>query len=97
MKKLEFNNLDLILDWIKNPEHKDSLFLLECAIREAKGPSKSASAFNVGDKVSFGKPRGRRYYGVVEKLNPSKAVVFCQPEGKPSARWRVPYSMMEAA
>ena len=95
--KLKFNNLPDILDWIREPSHKEHLFMLEAAIAKAKGSSKSASAFNVGDKVSFGRPRGRRYYGVVEKLNPSKAVVFCQPEGKPSARWRVPYSMMEAA
>ena len=42
MKKLQFNNLDLILDWIREPSHKEHLFLIEAAIAKAKGSSKSA-------------------------------------------------------
>ena len=53
MKKLEFNNLDLILEYIKNPEHKNVLFLLECAIREAKSSSKSE--FKIAVYVLFTK------------------------------------------
>ena len=87
MKKLQFNNLDLILDWIKNPEHKDSLFLLECAITDAKKDS-----FNIGDKVSFGRPNGRKHIGIVEKINISKAVVNCN-----GSKWRVPFTMMKEA
>ena len=87
MKKLQFNNLDLILDWIKNPEHKDSLFLLECAISDAKKKS-----FSVGDKVSFGRPNGRQHIGIVEKINISKAVVNCN-----GSKWRVPFSMIKEA
>ena len=91
--KLEFNALPEILDWIKNPEHKEHLFILEAAIAKAKGSSKSA--FSVGDKVSFGRPIGRKHIGVVEKLNPSKAVIAEQMNGRNAHRkWRVPYSMM---
>ena len=73
MKKLEFNNLDLILEYIKNPEHKSVLFLLECAIREAKSSSKSE--FKLGDHVLFGRPNGRKRPGVIVTLNPKKAVI----------------------
>ena len=91
--KLEFNALPEILDWIKNPEHKEHLFILEAAIAKAKGSSKSA--FSVGDKVYFGRPNGRKHIGVVEKLNPSKAVIAEQMNGRNAHRkWRVPYSMM---
>ena len=94
--KLEFNALPEILDWIKNPEHKEHLFILEAAIAKAKGSSKSA--FSVGDKVSFGRPNGRKHIGVIEKLNPSKAVVaeFIKVRENYNAhrKWRVPYSMM---
>ena len=88
--KLQFNNLTDILDWIKNPEHKEHLFLIEAAIASVKGSSKSA--FSVGDKVSFGRPRGRKRHGIIVTKNPAKAVVDCN-----GSKWRVPYSMMEVA
>ena len=87
--KLEFNNVPDILDFIRNPENKESLFLLECAIKEAKG---SKSQFNEGDKVSFGRPNGRKRLGIIMTKNPAKAVVDCN-----GIKWRVPYSLMEAA
>ena len=88
--KLEFNALPEILDWIKNPEHKEHLFLIEAAIAKAKGSKKVS--FNVGDKVIFGRPNGRKHHGFIVKMNPAKAVVDCA-----GSKWRVPYSMMEAA
>ena len=90
MKKLEFNNLPEILEWIREPSHKGHLFMLEAAIASAKGSKKEG--FNVGDKVSFGRPNGRKHIGVVERLNPAKAVVDCAGN-----KWRVPYSMMSLA
>ena len=91
--KLKFNNLPDILEWIREPSHKEHLFMLEAAIAKAKGSSKSA--FSVGDKVSFGRPNGRKHIGVVEKLNPSKAVIAEFLNGRNAHRkWRVPYSMM---
>ena len=92
MKKLQFNNLDLILDWIREPSHKEHLFLIEAAIAKAKGSSKSA--FSVGDKVSFGRPNGRKRPGVIVTLNPKRAVIKDTNLG---GKWRVPYSLMEAA
>ena len=88
--KLEFNALPEILDWIKNPEHKEHLFLLEAAIAKAKGSKKVS--FSVGDKVIFGRPNGRKHHGFIIKKNPAKAVVDCA-----GSKWRVPYSLMEAA
>ena len=91
--KLKFNNLPDILEWVREPSHKEHLFMLEAAIAKAKGSSKSA--FSVGDKVSFGRPNGRKHIGVVEKLNPSKAVIAEFLNGRNAHRkWRVPYSMM---
>ena len=91
--KLKFNNLPDILDWIREPSHKEHLFMIEAAIAKAKGSSKSA--FSVGDKVSFGRPNGRKHIGVIEKLNPSKAVIDEFLNGRNAHRkWRVPYSMM---
>ena len=91
--KLKFNNLPDILEWVREPSHKEHLFIIEAAIAKAKGSSKSA--FSVGDKVSFGRPNGRQHIGVVEKLNPSKAVIAEFLNGRNAHRkWRVPYSMM---
>ena len=91
--KLKFNNLPDILEWIREPSHKEHLFIIEAAIAKAKGSSKSA--FSVGDKVSFGRPNGRKHIGVVEKLNPSKAVIAEFLNGRNAHRkWRVPYSIM---
>ena len=88
--KLKFNNLPEILDWIREPSHKGHLFLIEAAIAKAKGSEKGS--FNVGDKVIFGRPNGRKHHGFIVKMNPAKAVVDCA-----GSKWRVPYSMMEAA
>ena len=41
--KLKFNNLPEILEWIRDPEHKEHLFLLQAAIAEAKGSKSSKS------------------------------------------------------
>ena len=91
--KLKFNNLPDILEWVRDPSHKEHLFIIQAAIAKAKGSSKSA--FSVGDKVSFGRPNGRKHIGVVEKLNPSKAVIAEFLNGRNAHRkWRVPYSMM---
>ena len=88
--KLAFNNLPDILDWIREPSHKEHLFLIEAAIAKAKGSEKLS--FSVGDKVIFGRPNGRKHHGFIVKKNPAKAVVDCN-----GSKWRVPYSMMEAA
>ena len=90
--KLKFNNLPEILEWIRDPQHKEHLFLLQAAIDEAKGSKSSKSQFNVGDKVIFGRPNGRKHHGFIVKKNPAKAVVDCA-----GSKWRVPYSLMEAA
>ena len=92
MKKLEFNNLDLILDYIKNPEHKNVLLLLECAIKEARNGS--FANFKVGDHVIFGRTNGRKRPGVIIKTNPARAVI---KDTNLASQWRVTYSMLELA
>ena len=88
--KLKFNNLPEILEWIRDPQHKEHLFLLQAAIAEAKGSQKVS--FNVGDKVIFGRPNGRKHHGFIIKKNPAKALVDCA-----GSKWRVPYSLLEIA
>ena len=91
--KLEFNNVPDILDFIKNPENKDALFLLECAINDAKNAKKAD--FKVGDHVIFGRKTGRKRPGVIVSITgPKRAVVKDTNLG---GTWRVPYSLMEAA
>ena len=91
--KLQFNNLTDILDWIKNPEHKEHLFLLETAINAAKGSTKGQ--FKVGDHVIFGRTNGRKRPGVIVSITgPKRAVVKDTNLG---GKWRVPYSLMEVA
>lgn len=48
--------------------------------------------FNVGDKVSFGRPNGLKRIGIIKKVNTAKAVVDVDGQ-----QWRVPFVMMEAA
>ena len=91
--KLEFNNLPDILDFIKNPENKDALLLIKCAVNDAE--NKKKSDFKVGDHVIFGRKTGRKRPGVIVSLNgPKRAVVKDTNLG---GTWRVPYSLMEAA
>ena len=89
--KLAFNNLPDILDWIREPSHKEHLFLIEAAIAKAKS---SKSEISVGQKVQFGRPNGRKRFGIVEKMNPQKAVI--REKGGLGAKWRVPYSLIQS-
>jgi co-chaperonin GroES (HSP10) len=91
--KLEFNNLPDILDFIKNPENKDALLLIKCAVNDAE--NKKKTDFKVGDHVIFGRKNGRKRPGVITSLNgPKRAVIRDTNLG---GSWRVPYSLMEAA
>ena len=50
----------------------------------------ASSKFTVGQKVQFGRPNGRQRIGIVEKMNPQKALVNVN-----GSSWRVPYSLMK--
>jgi len=91
MTTLKFNDMNLILDWIREPSHKEHLYILEAAI--AKANQVSLDQFSVGAKVIFGRPRGAKHHGVIVKCNPKKAVVMEEGRGK----WTVPYSLMKLA
>ena len=49
----------------------------------------AAAEFNIGDKVSFGRPNGRQRIGIVSKINIKKALINVS-----GASWRVPFSLM---
>ena len=49
----------------------------------------AAAEFNIGDKVSFGRPRGRQRIGIVSKINIKKALINVN-----GASWSVPFSLM---
>jgi hypothetical protein len=89
MTTLKFNDLNKVLDWIREPSHKEHLYILEAAI--AKANQVSLDQFSVGSKVVFGRPNGAKHHGVIVKCNPKKAVVMEEGRGK----WTVPYSLIK--
>tara|TARA_B110000483_G_scaffold178163_1_gene210729 strand:+ start:294 stop:575 length:282 start_codon:yes stop_codon:yes gene_type:complete len=89
MTTLKFNDLNKVLDWIREPSHKEHLYILEAAI--AKANQVSLDQFSVGAKVVFGRPKGAKHHGVIVKCNPKKAVVMEEGRGK----WTVPYSLIK--
>ena len=85
MSKLKFNDLPKILDWIKEPSHFGHLFIVEQTLKSVK-----QEQYKVGTKVRFGRAKGMKRMGIIEKLGNVKAVVNCS-----GAKWRVPYDLME--
>lgn len=61
------------------------------AVNEARSRKNvlAAAEFNIGDKVSFGRPNGRQRIGIVSKINIKKALINVS-----GASWRVPFSLM---
>ena len=49
----------------------------------------SFAGFRIGEKVQFGRPRGRKHLGVILKLNPAKALIESN-----GTQWRVPYTLI---
>ena len=91
MSNVKFNDLNKVLDWIREPSHKEHLYIVEAAIAKAK--QEDINKFEVGAKVTFGRPRGKQHIGVIVKCNSKKAVV--QEDGR--GKWTVPYSLMKLA
>ena len=55
-----------------------------------QNPNKGSFAgFRIGEKVQFGRPRGRKHLGVILKCNPSKALIESN-----GTKWRVPYTLI---
>ena len=55
-----------------------------------RNPNKGSFAgFRIGEKVQFGRPRGRQHVGVILKCNPSKALIESN-----GTQWRVPYTLI---
>lgn len=84
--KLEYNNLPDILEFIKNPNNEDAIFLLECAILEAK-----KNKYKINDKVIFGRKRGKQHIGLIHEIKDKHAIIKCMAEKR---LYTVPYSLM---
>ena len=84
--KLEYNNLPHILEFIRNPQNKDAILLIESCIYETK-----KNQFNIGSKVIFGRDNGKKHFGTVEKINISKAIV----KSDEGVKWTVPFNLMQ--
>ena len=54
MSNVKFNDLNKVLDWIREPSHKEHLYIVEAAIAKAK--QEDINKFEVGAKVTFGRP-----------------------------------------
>ena len=90
MSNVKFNDLNKVLDWIREPSHKEHLYIVEAI---AQGKTRRHQQICCWCKVTFGRPRGKQHIGVIVKCNPKKAVV--QEEGR--GKWTVPYSLMKLA
>ena len=91
MSAVKFNDLYKVLEWIREPSHKEHLYIVEACLAKAK--AEDINKFAVGAKVIFGRPNGKQHRGVIVKCNPKKAVVMEDGSGK----WTVPYSLMKLA
>jgi len=57
-----------------------------------RNPMKGSFAgFRIGEKVQFGRPQGRKHFGVILKCNPSKALI----QESTGTKWRVPYTLIQ--
>jgi len=83
--KLEYNNLPDILEFIKDPKNESAILLIESCIYETK-----KNQFKVGSKVIFGRKKGEKHEGVIEKINSSKAIISSN-----NRQWNVPFELME--
>ena len=72
--------------------HREELNLIVNAVNDARRSTsvQSSTKFSVGQRVQFGRPRGRQHIGIIDKMNPAKAVIKTD-----SQTWRVPYSLMK--
>ena len=52
-----------ILKWIKEPSHSEHLFIVEQTLKSVK-----QDQFKVGTKVRFGRAKGMKRMGIIEKF-----------------------------
>ena len=92
---MNLTTLTDILDWIKNPEHKEQFVSFRVCDQTLRKASSKGLNSKLATMSSLVEPHGRKRPGVViVTLNPAKAVIKDTNLG---GKWRVPYSMMEAA
>ena len=77
--------LEDILKFIRDSDNRDTLPLIESVISETK-----KNQFKVGSKVIFGRKKGKKHEGVIEKINSSKAIISSN-----NRQWSVPFELME--
>jgi hypothetical protein len=83
IKSMNNSELNAVVDAVNQAKRRQSVF--------------SSANFSVGQKVIFGRtPSGLQRVGVIQKMNPAKAVVQVYDNRKKRVQdWRVPYSLMK--
>ena len=99
---MKLNDLMQVVNAVKSMNDKELNLIIDAIKQNRKRTSVlSSTQFSVGQKVIFGKPRGvhggLKKVGVIEKMNPTKAIVSVYDSfAKRTNKWRVPYSLMKA-
>jgi hypothetical protein len=83
IKSMNNSELNAVVEAVNQAKRRQSVF--------------SSANFSVGQKVIFGRtPSGLQRVGVIQKMNPAKAVVQVYDNRKKRVQdWRVPYSLMK--
>jgi hypothetical protein len=83
IKSMNNSELNAVVEAVNQAKRRQSVF--------------SSANFSVGQKVIFGRtPSGLQRVGVIQKMNPAKAVVQVYDNSKKRVQdWRVPYSLMK--
>ena len=83
IKSMNNSELNAVVEAVNQAKRRQSVF--------------SSANFSVGQKVRFGRtPSGLQRVGVIQKMNPAKAVVQVYDNSKKRVQdWRVPYSLMK--
>jgi UDP-glucose 6-dehydrogenase len=95
---MKLNDLMQVVNAVKSMNEKEINLIIDAIKQNRKRTSVlSSTQFSVGQKVIFGKPRGQKRSGVIEKMNPTKALISVYDNfAKRTNKWRVPYSLMKA-
>ena len=83
IKSMNNSELNAVVEAVNQAKRRQSVF--------------SSANFSVGQRVMFGRtPSGLQRVGVIQKMNPAKAVVQVYDNSKKRVQdWRVPYSLMK--
>ena len=95
---MKLNDLMQVVNAVKSMNEKEINLIIDAIKQNRKRTSVlSSTQFHLSQKVIFGKPRGQKRSGVIEKMNPTKALISVYDNfAKRTTKWRVPYSLVKA-